>query len=178
MYTILKHDSYKIGMDEIEGMEKVLRTALEPVRQDFASCVYWGDVEIESTEYKSRDGFIPHSNNCGGVSIELIIPKCEELDWGFLEFGECDGSCPPDEYCSCDNEGHLSAKVRVWLKYEGVDGDGNHAFYLYMGGGNGDAPYFRTKDEKTIFERSFVANDLQALEREAKVAVSELLKVI
>lgn len=178
MFNVLKHNSYKIGMNEIEGMEKVLRDALEPVRQEFADRIYWGSVGIESTEYKSRDGFIPHSHNCGGVQIMEIIPECESLDWGFLEFGECDGECPPDAGCQCDDEGHLSAKVRVWLKYEGQDVDGSHAFYLYMGGGNGDAPYFRTSYESTLFARTFKANDLQSLEREASAVVAELLKFI
>ena len=47
-----------------------------------------------------------------------------------------------------------------------------------MGGGNGDAPYFRTSYETTLFARTFKANDLQSLEREASAVVAELLKFI
>ena len=73
-----KH-SYKIGMEEIEGLEHAMRQAFEPVLESIAGRIYWYDKDrlISKAEYKSRDGFIPHSDNYGGLEIQAIIPSCE-----------------------------------------------------------------------------------------------------
>jgi hypothetical protein len=172
-------NSYKIGVDEIEGLHEILVSLLKPIQDHIKESVYWSDVEIESTEYKSRDGFIPYRENCGGVQIMQVIPKCEEYKFSFLDFGQCDecgdSQCGYNgQECASESEGHLDAKLRIWLKFEGLQ-DGTMHFYLYCGGGNGDAPYFRTKYEHDVFEAEFTAKTLAELRKIGKLKVKELL---
>jgi hypothetical protein len=181
MKLVIDRSSYKVGVNEIEGLLPAMRTAMEPVRAALKDRVYWNDCDTRESEYKSRDGFMPHSHNCGGAEIHVIIPKCEESSFPFLEFGECDdeecshrdeagsGECPAE----CD--GHLDASLRVWLKFEGLDDEGTMRFWLYMGGGNGDAPYFRTQHEATVFEEAFEAKTISQFSQKAKRCVARLL---
>jgi hypothetical protein len=179
-----KH-SYKIGLDEVVGLESVLRKILEPVRAHLNDLDNWsGDnwFQFETVEYKSRDGFIAHSHNCGGIEIRAIVPKCGEYNFDFLEFGEYEeqekGQSDEDYDRQRDieeYEGHLDAQLRVWLKFEGIE-DGTLKFYLYAGGGNGDAPYFRTKYETDLFEASFEVKSLAGIQRAASKHVKALIK--
>lgn len=176
--------SYKVGINEVAGLETAMREIVAPLLKEIRSKTYWDrDSDFEVNEYKSRDGFIPYSDNCGGLEYTAIIPECESYDWSFLEFGEwdgehyCDGSDKDNCECPDDNDGHYDAKFRVWFKFEGIE-DGEMKFWLYMGGGNGDAPYFRTKYEATVFEASFTAKTLSELKLKAKKPVQDLLKII
>lgn len=183
----------KVGLNEVEGLTEVLTQALAPIETKLRESIYWHDktTMIEPVEYKSRDGFIPHSHNCGGLAIDLVLPKCEEYEFGFLEFGECD-ECGTealglDRYgapkqcgyngdeCASESNGHLDAHLRIWLKFEGIDADGLMEFYLVMSGGNGDAPYFREKYQPVLFETSFTAKSLAGVKRQASIAVKKLL---
>lgn len=179
-FTLIDNGNYKTCVDNVEGLMPAMHAAIEPVREWLKSRCYWTDVDVTETEYKSRDGFIPYRDNCGGVQLLEIIPECEQYDFQFLEFGEHDADCcdPQSGDCSVSNEGHLDAKFRVWLKFEGVNDDGELEFYLYAGGGNGDAPYFRTKYEATIFEESFTARSIPEFKRRASGAVNRLLKAV
>jgi hypothetical protein len=179
----------KLGVDEIQGLKETLRKVMTPVRDVVEDRAYWTDVTLDDTEYKSRDGFIPYSHNCGGVEVSIIVPKCEEHDWSFLVFGECDGcnddcsACAGSDpngsgECIAESDGFYDAKLRVWLKFEGINDAGEMQFWLYMGGGNGDAPYFRTKAETTIFEASFSAKTLKQVETRGASAVKRLLKAM
>lgn len=189
-------DSYKIGIDEIEGLEAAMTELLGPVLRNLHGSVYWdSELQIEPTEYKARDGFMPYSSNCGGVQIQCFVPQSESHNFKFLEFGECEAceelaqknelnshneiaQCGYDgQECSSYSEGHLDAKLRVWLKFEGLT-DGLMKFYLYCGGGNGDAPYFRMSGEKTVFESDFSVKTLAELKRIGKKQVKKLLEVI
>jgi hypothetical protein len=179
----IKQNVYKVGINEIEGLTDAMTKALIPIQNLVKERVYWNDAEICQTEYIGRDGFIPYSHNHGGVEISLVIPKCESYEFDFLEFGECD-ECDGEKQCGykkqecgSESEGHLDAKLRIWLKFEGIDNNEMH-FYLYLGGGNGDAPYFRTKHEKTIFETEFTAKTISSFKLEAKKQVEKLLKRI
>lgn len=171
MFKIINKDSYKIGVDEIEGMKEAMRDVL----QVFVKALPKEIAEIghfDEAEYKSRPGFIPNSNNKGSIEWYAIVPKCYEYSAPkLLEFGECDGSQDCDNDCICYNDGLLDAKLRVWLKYEG-----GNAFYLVMSGGNGDAPYFREKDQPVLFEKEFTANSLEELKTKGKEAVREMIK--
>lgn len=178
-------NSYKIGIDEVEGLKDAMKEVLAPVLNRINEDVYWNILELEETEYKRRDGFIPYSHNCGGVEISAIIPKCEEYNFGYLEFGEWDGEHYCDEKdkhdCECpyDSDGEYDAKLRIWLKFEGYDQEtGELSFFLYLGGGNGDAPYFRTKYESDIFEASFSCKSVNGLKRASAKHVKALMKVI
>lgn len=183
---INKGNSYKVGIDEIVGLKKEMTKLIKPIQDAVHDKAYWArETTFESSEYKSRDGFIPHSHNCGGLDLTIIVPKCEEYDFGFLEFGEWDGTHYCDEKdkanCECpyDQDGEYDAKLRIWFKFEGYDQDtGELEFYLYMGGGNGDAPYFRTKYEQDIFEASFTCKSINGLKRAASKHIKALLKVI
>jgi len=179
--TALKIDrnSYKIGLDEIQGLEKAMTEVLNPVLESVTDRVYWSDdLKFESTEYRSRDGFMAYSSNCGGMELLVIVPKCEEYSFKFLEFGECDDKeCDHEQECGYESEGHLDAKLRVWLKLEPMTGDTMN-FYLVLSGGNGDAPYFREKASSTYFESEFSAKTIAEFKKKAKSEIAKLLKVI
>lgn len=183
---VIDRSGYKVGVNEIQGLRDAIHAALKPVQEYVKDKAYWHDtIDIDDTEYKSRDGFIPYTHNCGGAEISLIVPKGEEYDWSFLEFGEytpCEDGQSDEDYdldCQAEGDGHLDAKFRVWLKLEGYDSDtGEMSFYLYCGGGNGDAPYFRTKAEATLFESEFKAKTLAQFSTRAAKAVKALLKAI
>lgn len=187
LIKIDQKDSYKIGLDEVVGLKKEMLKIFKPVEEAIKDEAYWArDGQImEESEYKSRDGFIPYSHNCGGLEINLVIPKCEEYSFGYLEFGEwdgehyCDGKDTNNCECPYDQDGEYDAKLRVWFKFEGYDQEtGELEFYLYLGGGNGDAPYFRTKAEVTVFEASFSCKSVKGLKRAASKHIKALLKVI
>lgn len=177
--------SHKIGIDEIVGLKEAMTKLMKPIQDAIQDKAYWArETMFEPSEYKSRDGFIPYSHNCGGLDLTIIVPKCEESDFGFLEFGEWDGTHYCDEKdkenCECpyDQDGEYDAKLRIWLKFEGLNEDGKLEFYLYMGGGNADAPYFRTEDEIEVFEASFTCSSVAGLNRAASKHIKGLLKVI
>ena len=185
MLKITKQYAFeKTGVNEVDGLKDAMHQAMTPILDLIKSKVYWNDsLELNDSEYKSRDGFIPHRHNCGGVELTLIIPKCEEYEFGFLEFGQCD-----PEYCTChtgendqgcelDIDGNNDAKLRVWLKFECIE-NGVMSFYLVLSGGNGDAPYFRETYSSTYFETEFNCKSLKSFETKAKTAISKLLKVM
>lgn len=178
----------KIGVDEIAGLKDAMTQVVKPLVAALREHVYWdSSLDFESSEYKSRDGFIPHSHNCGGLELNLVIPQCEQSSFDYLEFGEHDESCDynkPDAQghydgnCSAGCEdGYLDAKLRIWLKFEGIE-NGVMSFYLVMSGGNNDAPYFREQYQPTLFEASFEAKTLAGLKRTAKKHINKLLKTI
>lgn len=169
----------KVGVNEVEGLKDVMIEAIKPIQQAIQEHKYWGEVELRETEYNSRDGFIAYGHNCGGIEISEIIPECERYNFEYIAFGECDDEeciANHDNGCSYGDEGHLDAKLRVWLKFEGLNENDEMEFYLYLGGGNGDAPYFRTKDEATVFESQFTVKSLAEFKRVARMHVSKLLK--
>lgn len=185
--------SYKIGLDEVVGLETAMREALKPLSDLIQDKAYWTDSKhlVETAEYKSRDGFIPHSHNCGGLMISLVVPKCESYSWGFLEFGECDGcdetgtECTGDDEkfpdhggeCGSDSEGHLDAALRIFFKFEGLT-DGVLSFYLNISGGNGDAPYFRSKHLADIFEAEFECKSVEGIKRAAARHIKAAIKAV
>jgi hypothetical protein len=174
---IVKEYSFsKVGINEVVGLKDAMARVVVPIVDHLKQGIYWDDgLGFEESEYRSRDGFMAYSHNCGGLELCTIIPKCEEYDFGFLEFGECDtpDDCVDNCVCSSD-EGHLDAKLRVWLKFEGIS-DGVMSFYLVLSGGNGDAPYFREKYSATYFEESFEAKSLLEFETNARGAISRLI---
>lgn len=183
------HNSYKIGLNEVVGLEEAMELALKPILDHLneISRTWSGDgwFKFDTAEYKSRDGFIAHSHNLGGVMIESIIPKCGEYDFGFLEFGEYETDGLEDlteseidsRRESEESEGYLDAKLRIWLKLESLD-DESLNFYLVMSGGNGDAPYFREKHQPTLFEASFACSSVFDLAITARPHVEALMAVI
>lgn len=171
---------YKYGIDDMQPLKSAMLHALVPIQLHLQKNIYWSNVCIDYTEYKSRDGFIPHSSNCGGVEICEIIPRYELYDFTFIPVTEC---WEPNEKYEGDLENHecdehCNHKLRVWFKFEGLDDKGNGMFWLYCGGGNGDAPYFRVEHEQDIFEHSFKAKNVADFKIKAKKAVSKLLKVM
>jgi hypothetical protein len=189
--SLVIHKEYpfsKVGIREIKGLESVLRELAAPLLAEIKQGVYWDEnLSFEVNEYTSRDGFIPYSDNCGGLELSVIIPSCESYNFGYLEFGECDPEfcdCHTPEHangsgeCSLDIDGHKDAKLRVWLKFEGIDSDGTLNFWFYLGGGNGDAPYFRTRSEATVFEESFSVKSLAGLKRKGQSVIKRMIKVV
>ena len=176
MFRVKNTDSYKVGLDEVEGLKETLIDLIQPVQKAIKEKIYWSDVSLNEAEYKSRGGFSAYSGNCGGLQIAEIIPECESYDFGFLDFGECDGSEECEEECLCSSEGHLDAALYVWLKFEGLNPDGTASFYLVLHGGNADAPYFRHKYTQTYFEAEFEATSLDDLRRRAQKSIGDLIK--
>jgi hypothetical protein len=185
--------SHKVGINEVVGLNKAMRDVMTPIQALIKDKVYWNDCDLDETEYKSRDGFIPYSHNQGGIQLSLVIPSCEKDGFDHLiEFGECDECGNAELYpegdhqcgykgqeCGYESEGHLDAHFRVWLKFEGIDQDTQElSFYLYCGGGNGDAPYFRTKYEADVFEASFTCKSVAGLKRSASKHVQALIAKI
>lgn len=175
---------YKVGSQEIAGMHAAMSEVLAPLLAALKDRIYWDDnLGFGPAEYKSRDGFIPHSHNKGGLELHTVIPKCEEYNFGFLEFGECEDCGEAQcgyhgQECGAESEGHLDAAFRVWLKFEGFNADGRMEFYLVASGGNGDAPYFREKHFTTLFERSFTARTLAEFRTRGARAVKALVRMI
>ncbi len=177
-------DSYKLGMNEVVGLREAMASVFKPVQTALLEHVYWNGCEMESVEYKSRDGFIANKHNCGGLAIDLIIPSCEQHDFNLLEFGECDDCGGDGEYCCAEkggeciseSEGHLDARLRIWFKFEGINEDGELEFYINASGGNNDAPYFRNTPD--LFEASFTAKSLAGIARAASKHMKQLTKLI
>lgn len=188
-FEIINTGSYKIGMNEIKGLETAIREVLTPVRDALKDKIYWDDLEMEQVEYKSRDGFIAHSHNCGGIEFSAILPSCESYNFNFVEFGECDECGNEETYpegdhqcgyegqeCGYESEGHLDAFFRVRLKFEGISDEGSLKFYLFAEGGNNDAPYFRSVP--TVFESEFECKSIAGLKKAAAKSIKGLLKLI
>lgn len=171
------HKSYKIGVDEIEGLKEAMLEAFKPVSDLIQEKVYWNDSLLSDAEYKSRDGFIPHSHNLGGIILGVIVPVCERYEFEFMEFGDCEycgmNKCGESE-CASESEGHLDAYLRIWFKLESVSDDGEMSFYINASGGNGDAPYFRTQYLADIFEASFSCKSVAGLKRAASKHIQAL----
>lgn len=178
-----QYEFSKVGMNEVEGLAASMKQAFTPVVDFIKDKTYWNDnLDSEPAEYTSRDGFIPHSHNCGGYRVGSVIPKCEEYDWSFLEFGKCD-----PEFCSChtdtnngecelDIDGHNDSVFKVWLKFEGINTGGVMEFYLVASGSNTDSPYFRERYQPVLFESSFQAKTLKQFESKAKSEIKKMLK--
>lgn len=170
---INKGDSYKVGMNEVIGLEAAMRETIKPVLDTIKNRLYWNEsLDFEPVEYKSRDGFIPHSHNLGGLQLWTVIPKCEEYNFSFLTFGDYDS-----DYDYDGDSDHLDAGLRIWFKLDSVDNDTLN-FYLVMAGGNGDAPYFRTKYEETYFEAEFSCKSVNGVKKAANKHIKALIKKV
>lgn len=172
------HRSYKIGVDEIVGLKTAMEAAMLPVRDLLREKAYWDrQLSFEALEYKSRDGFIPHSHNYGGVALCLHVPECEQREFSFLEFGELTEEYLRDED-PWENEGELDAYLRIILKFEGVDDEGNLEFYINVCGGNNDAPYLRIANMPDLFEAEFTCKTVAGLKRAASKHVKAVLSLL
>lgn len=188
--------SYKLGMNEVIGLKEAMAEAFKPIKELLKDKAYWNEeLDFEDLEYKSRDGFIPHSHNCGGIELAMHVPRCEQYEFGFLEFGECDGcnkDCtrclgsiddPKDEEynhgeCAMDTDQLLDAYLRIIFKFEGINEDGELEFYINACGGNGDAPYFRIQHLTDVFEASFTCKSVKGLKRAASKHIKALIKAM
>jgi hypothetical protein len=173
------NESYKVGVDEVKGLKAAMLEAMQPIKSFLADRMYWTDdgPKLREAEYKSRDGFIAHSHNCGGIQIFEVIPDCEQYDFSFLEFGECDTPDECADECLCSCEGHLDASLQVFLKFEGIDSEtGELGFYLILHGGNNDAPYFRSSTN--IFETEFTASSVADFKNKVRPRIQALINAM
>ena len=169
--------TYKIGMNEVEGLRDSILKAIEPMVEVLSDSMCFGDQSIEDAEYTRRDGFIPHSHNHGGIQMHVHLPKCQEYDFSWIEFDEYETNCEEGNCGECDvccDEGHFDAFVKFWFKFEGIDEDGNMQFYINLSGGAQDAPYFRTVP--TLAETEFTAKTLKQVETKGRQAVLKIIK--
>lgn len=175
---INKGNSYKVGVDEVVGLKDAMQNVMQPILNVIREKAYWDSrLEFDVMEYKSRDGFIPYSSNCGGVVIALHVPECEQYDWGFLEFGEMTEEYTRNED-RWENEGELDAYLRIILKFEGIGNDGNMSFYINVSGGNNDAPYFRINQLPDLYEGEFTCKSIAGLKRRSAKHVRAILKLV
>lgn len=179
---VKEYDFLKVGVNEVKGLREELIKVVEPIQDILRDKAYWDKYMIfEDSEYISRDGFIPHSDNHGGLEIGLHVPECEKYDFDFMGFGEWDGEHYCDktdtENCECPfgSDGEYDAYMRIWLKFEGIQ-DGFMHFYLVMSGGNDDVPYF--KSIPTLFEAEFKCKTLSQISKVSKVHINKLVKMI
>lgn len=177
--------TYKVGMNEVEGLEDSINKCLIPLKEVLQEKMYWCKPEFYPAEYLSRDGFIANSHNHGGLQLRAVLPKCEEYNFTSITFGEVTDedlkACKTDEdrellYSSHEDEGNLDAGLNIWFKFEGFNESGEMMFYLVVSAGNNDAPYFRTIP--TIFETSFTVKTLKQLEFKGTQAVKKLIKSV
>ncbi len=174
---IVQGDSYKIGVDEVIGLRSAMESVMEPIRDLIRHKAYWNNqLEFNELEYKSRPGFIPNSHNYGGVELDLIVPECESSEWSCLEFGEAEIN--PDTNELYDNDGELDAYLRIILKFEGIDSEGNMKFYLNVCGGNNDAPYFRISSLPELFEAEFMCKSIEGMNRKASKYIKNIIKLL
>lgn len=188
---MINTNSYKIGVNEIDGLKMAMKNAMGPLVSIIQEKMYWTTVELTEAEYKSRDGFIPSSHNCGGIMIREIIPSIERHEFSFLEFGNCVDCDALTELnkngekqlcghngveCANETEGYLDASFRVWLKFEGLNEKGGMDFYLVASGGNNDAPYFREQYMGILFEEGFSAQSVKQFETIASATINKMLK--
>ena len=181
-------NSYKIGLHEVIGLKNAMTEVMQPLAEALNDAESWsgdGWFHLSEAEYKSRDGFIAHSHNCGGIMIEAIIPKCGEMDFSKLEFpeySEREIGMTDDEYDrmrdSEDGEGYNDIHLRIWLKFEGFTRQGAMQFYLVADNDCNDAPYFRHRNSTTVFETSFNAMNFDTFKAKAKTALNNLKKAV
>lgn len=161
---------YKIGVNEVDGLKPLMIKLMKPLKTALKKNLYWSDVNLHEAEYISRDGFIPHSHNAGGIEIFEVIPKSEEYDFGFLTFGDYD-----EEDEEHENDEGLEAALQIFFKFEGYDPETKKlSFYLVLSGGNNDAPYFR--NIPTLFETEFTAKSLAEVKNKGELAIKKLIK--
>ena len=186
------HGSYKIGMNEVVGLREALVETFKPVRDALRESAYWDrELEFEDAEYKSRDGFIPHSHNCGGLMLCMHVPYCEKYEFEYLSWNECDECGDAEKYpdgghrcgfegieCGYESDGQLDAYIRIWFKFEGINEDGELEFYINASGGNEDAPYFRVKHLPDLFEASFTCKSVKGIKRAASKPIKALVALI
>lgn len=162
-------------LDQNLMLDSTLKQAIASLKAYLKDKMYWSSCDFESVECRSRDGFIPYKDNCGGYQIHEIVPYCEHGDNSVL-----------DEYCyengelldDFDSDGHYDKGLYIIFKYEGLDDKGNHVFYINASYGNNDAPYFRTKHLPTIFENEIKGKSLSViknkLDKTVKVLINKL----
>ena len=190
--NIVEGNSYKIGMDEVMGLENMLNQVVKPLQDILLKKVYWmNEVNFNKREYKSRDGFSAYSHNCGGIEFREVIPECEASSFNFLEFGEVD-SDDIDGYSSMSDEekeiardkevddsiGYFDSALLIGISFEGFNKKGQLQFYIYLSGGNGDAPYFRTKSLTDIFDASISAYTMVDAQKKLTLQINKILKII
>jgi hypothetical protein len=185
-------NSYKIGMNEVVGLRESMLKVMKPLQEALQQAQGWGSpedwFEMNDAEYTSRDGFIPHSHNCGGIQINQVIPECGSCDFPKLDFPEFepdhDGMTDKELDQQRDSEsgdGLLDAHLRVWLKLESVEKltDGNCLMKFYLVASNcTEAPYFRHRTARDLYECEFHAVTLKQFENTAAKKIKELIKAV
>lgn len=183
---IAQGDSYKIGLDEVVGLKLVLTSLMKPLQAALNEQQSWGShdwFQITEAEYKSRDGFIPYNSNCGGLMIESVVPDWGQYDFQCLAWPEFTPSSESlteeeqDEERQSDSDGgQLDSYLRIFLKFEGFN-EKTGAIQFYLNASTCDeAPYFRLKYSKDLFESSFEAKTLVELHTKGKKHIAKLIK--
>jgi len=167
--------SDKEYLDQNVILNALVKESIKPLQVHLKDFMYWSDVKFEDIECRSRDGFIPYSNNCGGYSFHSVIPYCEHGDDSVLD-DDCyvDGELQDDFDC----DGHYDKGLFIQFKYEGLDEKNNHVFYMNISYGNGDAPYFRNKYIPTIFEREIRDKTIFGIKKKLNTVVKAMIKTL
>jgi hypothetical protein len=181
-------NSYKIGLDEIVGLKDVLNEVIKPLVDHLNEQQSWTSpdwFQVECAEYKSRDGFIPHSDNLGGLVVAAIIPECGQGDFPMCSFPEFEPSSDnlTDEEIDAEREsdganGYLDSYLRIFLKLESIDPEtGEMKFYINACTCD-EAPYFRLKYSSDLFESEFTVTSFKQLRTVGAKHINKLIKVL
>lgn len=170
---------------ETLNLDATIRDWLETVKLPFEPSTK----NIEAFEFRRRDGFIPHSHNCGGLDLfadttvaylmgsgehfGTVIEQWTEDAWDdarkdLLERATEDGETVDvdsdefydDTYRYCSDE-YLGIAWRVRVMYEG-----NGRLTVYAGYDT-DAPYYRFRGKFAhLFEETIQFKTLSGLKRQ------------
>lgn len=189
---IKQGNSYKVGMNEVIGLKEAMTAVMLPLQAALRDAQSWSSnadwFEMNEAEYKSRDGFIPHGHNLGGIQINQVIPECGQSDFHNLDYPEYKPTSDDmtEEQQEIERqteagEGYLDCHLRIWLKLEAVDllSDGSYIMKFYLIASNcTEAPYFRHKAARDLFECEFQTCSLEAFKRKATAAVKRCIKAV
>ena len=177
MSTLRSFSSRKQYLDENDMLNLTVKKSLGPLQDYLKNRMYWNsECELTPVECRSRDGFIPYSDNCGGYELHAVIPYCEHGDDSVL-----------DEYCfnaegdlldDFDCDGNYDKGLYIIFKYEGVNEKNEHVFYVNCSYGNGDAPYFRTKHLPTIFENEIKGKSISVIKNKLDKTIKVMIETL
>lgn len=174
---------------DTRGLVELLKDSTEPLDEllDFMF------QSVEELEYTSRDGFIPHSHNKGGVdfigitsikdlyysgshhdtNIEVHVNECfnyeeKELKENHpeLKFGSDEYYEKLDEYLEYEGN-QLAFRVRIMYEGDGV--------IMVHSGWDLDGPYFRWTN-KTDLEQKIKFKDKRDLKPKLRKAIEKAIK--
>jgi len=170
--TALKNESLNLPPHAINEIDSLMYTVTKRVRA-IINCAVGVSPQIEAIECRTRDGFIPYSQNKGGYEIELPLHSCQVCDIDFYdeynEYMEYLHDCLSDEEKLMDDEAQ-SDRINAMddeamaLIYFSIQLNDENTATIKFGVYFSDAPYFRKETDKdTVNEEEIEFNSVTEL---------------